>query len=160
LSDLRFIDVFPSTEFCKGYAAGFFDGEGSVGLYIYKNRPKPVISITNCHWHVLNYLQTLVLPLLEVDFHGQKQMQIRISAWKDIQNFVEVFKEICIVKREQLELMNEAIELHEIARKRRKGKNVYSERNIEEFKRICYKLKKAKKKIKNYYVRMEKAKIK
>jgi len=143
-SNLRSIDVLPSSEFSKGYAAGFFDGEGSVGLYIQKNRPKPVISIANCSWHVLNYLQALVLPLLEVDFPAQKSMQIRISAWEDVKNFVDVFKDICIVKREQLELMYNAVKLHEKLIKKRKGSKVYSQTDIEIFKQTANEIKKAK----------------
>ena len=146
-SDLRLIDVLPPSEFSKGYAAGFFDGEGSIGLYIRKNRPKPVISITNCSWHVLNYLHALVLPLLEVDFPAQKGMQIRISAWEDVKNFVEVFKDICIVKREQLELMHNAVKMHDNLVKKRKDKKVYSQDDVEIFKQIANEIKKAKKTI-------------
>jgi hypothetical protein len=155
-SDLRLIDVLPPYEFSKGYAAGFFDGEGSVGLYIQKNRPKPIISITNCSWHVLNYLQALILPLLEVDFSAQKDMQIRISAWEDVKNFVEVFKDICIVKREQLELMHNAVKMHENLVKKRKGKKVYSQDDVEIFNQIANEIKKAKKSIIYQALLMEK----
>ena len=85
-----------------------------------------------------------MLPLLEVDFRGQKSKQIRISAWKDIKNFVEVFKNICIIKREQLELMDKAVKLHENLVSKRKGRKVCSQRDVENFKQIADKIREAK----------------
>jgi len=144
---IKIIDVFPSEDFAEGYVAGFFDGEGSVGLYLEKNRPKPVISITNCHWHVLNYLHALVLPLLQIDVRGQKNMQIRITSWEAVKNFVGVLKDICIVKRQELELMDQAVQLHQRLVDNRSGRKIYSHSDIEDFKRISAKMRAEKKRI-------------
>jgi len=149
------IDILPSPDFIKGYIAGFFDGEGSVGLYFHKDRPKPVISITNFHWHTLNYLQALGFPLLRINFRSQKRMQLRISAWEDIKSFVEVFKGICQVKREELELMDKAVKLHENLVKERKGRKVYYKTDIQSFNQIAEQIKEAKKRTIRHGVYME-----
>lgn len=143
----RQVDVFPSEEFAKGYVAGFFDGEGSVGLYFQENRPKPVISITNCHWHILNYLHALVLPLLEIDVCRPKYMQIRISSWEAVKNFIHVFKDLCIVKREELEFVDQAVKLHQKLVNERKGRKIYSQAEIEAFRKIANEIKAVKRKI-------------
>ena len=87
--NLKQVDIVPSTEFAEGYVAGFFDGEGSVGLYLERNRPTPRISLTNYDWHVKNYVSALLLPILGIDALPPKYAQIRISSWEGVGNFVK-----------------------------------------------------------------------
>ena len=74
----------------EGYITGFFDGEGHVGLYIYKGLPKPVLSFSNDNVHVLNFIQ-YGFALMGIDFRiYRKSRQLKIQGWKDENSLREV----------------------------------------------------------------------
>lgn len=153
MNKLSRIDVLPPKDYAEGYIAGFFDGEGFVSLRIQKNRPSPIIGIANTHVHVLNWLRALVFPLEEIDYVHLylKNRQIRIFRWDQVEKFVNIFKDLCIVKREQLELMDEAIKKRRELISQRKGRRLYSDQDIEYFTTIAKRIKDAKDRIKNHW---------
>lgn len=153
MNKLSVIDVFPPEDYRRGYVAGFFDADGFVGLYIQNNRPTPIISFTNTHVHVLNWLRTLVFQLEEIDYVHvyPKNRQIKIFRWDQIEKFVDIFKSLCIVKRGQLELLDEAIKKRRELITRRKGRRLYSNQDIENFRKIAQCIKEAKDNIKKHW---------
>ena len=149
MSKVSVIDVFPSEDYRRGYVAGFFDADGFVGLYIH-NTPKPSIVFTNTHVYVLDWLRTSVFQDEGIDYiyAYRKSRQIKIYRWDQIEKFVEKFKNLCIVKRSQLELLDEAIRKRRELRKHRKGRRLYSDRNIEDFRKIAQRIKDERQKTK------------
>lgn len=71
-------------------------------------------------------------------------IQVRMQSWEGVKSFVDLFKDICIVKRKELELMDQAIRLHQELISEHKGRKVYSEANTEAFRRITNEMKMVK----------------
>jgi len=62
----------------------------------------------------------------------------------------DVFKDICIVKREELELMDEAVKLHKELvekRKRTRARKLYSQDDIKRFEEIAKEMRMVKRRI-------------
>jgi len=150
---LSVIDVLPPEDYRRGYVAGFFDADGFVGLYIRNDRPTPIICFTNTHVHVLNWLRTLVFQLEEIDYIHvyPKSRQIKISRWDQVEKFVNIFKTLCIVKRRQLELLDEAIKKRWELIANRKGRKLYANQDIEAFRKIEQQIKEEKGNIKKHW---------
>ena len=123
------------------YVAGFFDADGSVGLY-FGGVPRPSISITNCHNNVLLAIK-YTLELENIDSRVRPASSARmpcwrltIESWQGVRRFIDKLVTRTIVKQNQLLVMREVVERHDLLTSRRRGrKNLYTKREIDWFRR-------------------------
>jgi len=106
------------------YIAGFFDGEGSVSINIWKSKENkfgyiltPSVSMCQKQIKVLEIIQEkLKFGKIEKIFE-KKEISSKGNAYvlrierKDMKKFIKDIKPFSIVKRQQLELMEEALEI-------------------------------------------------
>lgn len=95
------------------YLGPFFDGEGSVGLYLVNKQKRiginPVISITN-----KGIFLSQIKEFLDSEniFSDQQQMSVRIYHWKDVEKFIDKILPFTILKRKELTLLKQACKIH------------------------------------------------
>jgi L-lactate utilization protein LutB len=65
--------------------------------------------------------------------------------------FVNIFKTLCIIKRRQLELLDEAIKKRRELIANRKGRKLYANQDIEAFRKIEQQIKEEKGNIKKHW---------
>jgi len=105
-----------------GWLAGFFDGEGYIGLWKGRNKKYvtygPRIKIFNIHRatmeHFASQMKLLGLPFFMWARKPQKATQqlgwyIEIQGHKRVKKFIEVLLPHVVLKKEQMELMLEYI---------------------------------------------------
>jgi len=121
------------------YLGPFFDGEGTAGLYIYREyrRPQnikisPKIEIA-CYkkQHVLNIIQFLKTQNISANkrtTHG-KIIGLDVNAWDGVLRFVKQIKNYTIIKLEELLLLEKACYIYRNLPAKKCGKSITENMN-------------------------------
>lgn len=109
----------------KGWIAGFFDGEGSCFVTIRKGnrgqeayiwRIQPVVTIRQSNRLILEQIKeelgiTGCIGEGISGLSGKKTWSLAISSRRDILTFIEAIEEFVVLRKHQLELMKELINI-------------------------------------------------
>jgi hypothetical protein len=108
-----------------GWIAGFFDGEGYIGLWKrtdhrvgYKDTYRPSVVIANTDKKTIDYLSEQLLSFgitNHIKYRPSKKSWreswvVEINGFKRLKKFIDFIEEHCITKKEQVLLVKEFIE--------------------------------------------------
>jgi hypothetical protein len=99
------------TEPEKGYLAGLFDGEGTIGYYDFRERHESTVMITNADPRVMNWLVEKIgygnVHTVRKAYARRKHVvhHWRISNKPRVYDFLEAISPYLIVKKDQVELL-------------------------------------------------------
>lgn len=108
------------------YIAGYFDGEGSVGVYT-KNR-RAVVIFTNSHRESLERIQQFIDAGKMIRRKGTNKpvYNLRIDRVAELQRILPELIQRCVIKRGQLESVLEAYGPHRIVELHESGMSITS----------------------------------
>ncbi len=95
----------------KAYLAGFFDGEGSVGLYNFRDRHEVTAMITNTDPRIMDWLLEKIgygnVCTIRNNHHRRKHA---VSHWRicgkpRVQDFLEAMVSYLIIKKDQANVL-------------------------------------------------------
>ena len=107
-----------------GWIAGFFDGEGYIGLWKrtdhrvgYKDTYRPSVVIANTDKKTIDYLSEQLLSFGITSYIKYRPSKkgwreswvIEINGFKRLKKFIDFIEEYCITKKEQVSLVKEFI---------------------------------------------------